>query len=249
MIIDIHAQIGKHPLYEFEQNLSEVLADMERYDIDKTFIHPVPSMRFQEANDSIAHMVEKHPDKLVGFFNVNPVDPKALDEFKRATDLGLKGLMLELEFHYSMERTLTPGDTYLPPLLEKAEEHATPILLSSPNIRVGRSDDNLIQMYRGLDELLGRFPEVKIIVDLFWPGILELCIKHSNLYIDTAGAFAGRILRLANQLSSRRLLFGSNSPRFHPGVGIQGIKWLRINPSQKKFIMGGNTKTLFKDLL
>ena len=31
MIIDIHAQIGKHPLFEYEQNLGEVLADMERY--------------------------------------------------------------------------------------------------------------------------------------------------------------------------------------------------------------------------
>jgi len=249
MIIDVHAQLGRHPLFEFEQTVEEVLADMEKYGIDKTFLHPVPRMRFQEANDSVAKAVEQYPDRFVGFFNVNPMDPKASEEFDRAMDLGLKGLMLDLEFHFSMERPLPPGDKKLPPLFEKAVEHNLPVLISIPNIRVGHGHDNALQMYRGLDELMGRFPEVRTMVDLFWPGIVELCRRHPNLYVDTAGASAGRVSDLVSRLGATRQLFGSNSPRYHPGNHMQTIKWARISPEQRRLILGGNAERIFKDLL
>ena len=251
MIIDIHAQLGRHPLFEFEQTLDEVLLNMERYGIDRTFLHPVPRMRFQEANDTVAKAVEQHPDKFVGFFNVNPMDPKALEEFDRASSLGLKGLMLDLEFHYSMENPMPPGDRYLPPILEIAEESNLPVLISSPNIRVGSltSEHEALQLRRGLDELMGRFPGVRMMVDWFWPGITELCKGHPNLYVDTAGAGAGRIMQLASRLGATRQLFGSNSPRYYPGNHMKTIKWARLNLGQKELILGGNAERIFKDLL
>jgi len=248
MIIDVHAQLGKHPLFDFEQTVDEVLADMEKYGIDRTFLHPVPRMRFKEANDSVAEAVEEHPDKFVGFFNVNPTDPEALDEVDRALGLGLKGMMLDPEFHFSMERPLTPGNPYLPPLLEKAEDNDLPVLISVPDIRVGHSHDNALQMHNGLDELMGRF-QVRTMVDLFWPGIVELCRKHPNLYVDTAGASAGRISTLTSELSATRQLFGSNSPRYHPGNHMQTINWSKITPYQRKLILGGNAERIFKDIL
>ena len=249
MIVDVHAQLGKHPLFDFEQTLDEILADMNKYGIDKTFLSSAPKMRFKEANDSVADAVKKHPDKFVGFFNINPGDPEALDEVDRARDLGLKGLMLDPGFHFSMERPLTPGNPYLPPLLEKAEEHCLPVLISIPNIRVGHSHDNAIQMRDALDELMGRFPKVRTMVDLFWPGIVELCRKHPNLYVDTAGASAGRISTLTSELGATRQLFGSNSPRYHPGNHMQTINWSKITPYQRKLVLGGNAERIFKDIL
>lgn len=251
MIIDIHAQLGRHPLFEFEQYLEEVLVNMESYGIDKTFLLPVPRMRFQEANDMVAEAVEQYPDKFLGFFNVNPMDPKALKEFERASSLGLKGLMLDLEFHYSMESPMPTGDRYLPPLLDKAVEYSFPVLISSPNIRVASrtSDNESLQMYRGLDELMERYPDLRMIVDWFWPGIKELCIKHENLYIDTAGAGAGRILQLVSNFGAMRQLFGSNSPRYHPGNHLQTIKWARLTMREKKLILGGNAERIFKDVI
>ena len=251
MIIDIHAQLGRHPLFEFEQTLDRVLLNMERYGIDRTFLHPVPRMRFLEANDTVAEAVEHHPDKFVGFFNVNPMDPKALEEFDRALNLGLKGLMLDLEFHYSMESPMPPGDKYLPPLLERAVKGNLPVIISSPNIRVAsRTSENVaLQMHHGLDEIMRRFPELRMMVDWFWPGITELCIRHLNLYVDTAGAGAGRITQLVSRLGAGRQLFGSNSPRFHPGNHMKTIKWARLNPREKKLILGGNAEKIFKDIL
>lgn len=249
MIIDVHSQLGKHPLFMFEQTLDDVLTEMKQYSIDKTFLSSAPKMRFQEANDEIAKTVKKHPDKLVGFFNLNPNDPKALSEIDRALDIGLKGLMLDPEFHFSMERPLTPGNRQLPPIFEKAVEYGFPILICIPNIRVGHSHDNSLQLNRGLDELMSRFPEVRTMVDLFWPGIIDLCRRHPNLYVDSAGASAGRISNLVDQLSATRLLFGSSSPRYHTGNHKQTVEWSKITPDQRKLILGGNAERIFKDLL
>ncbi len=96
---------------------------------------------------------------------------------------------------------------------------------------------------------MGRFPGVRMMVDWFWPGITELCKRHPNLYIDTAGAGAGRITQTAARLDGMRQLFGSNSPRYHPGNHMKTIKWARLTPGQRKLILGGNAERIFKDLL
>ena len=249
MIIDVHSQLGKHPLFMFEQTLDDILTEMTQYGIDKTFLSSAPKMRFKEANNRVAEAVKKHPDKLVGFFNLNPNDPEALPEIDRALDMGFKGLMLDPEFHFSMQRPITPGNRLLPPIFEKAVEHRFPILICIPNIRVGHGSDNALQMYKGLDELMSRFPEVRTMVDLFWPGIVELCRKHPNLYVDSAGASAGRISDLVAELGATRLLFGSSSPRYHTGNHKQTIEWSKITPYQRKLILGGNVERVLKDLL
>jgi predicted TIM-barrel fold metal-dependent hydrolase len=249
MIIDVHSQLGKHPLFLFEQTLDDILSEMAQYGIDKTFLSSTPKMRFKEANDRLAEVVRKHPDKLVGFFNLNPNHPDALPEIDRSLSMGFKGLMLDPEFHFSMQRPITPGNRLLPPIFEKAVEHGFPILICIPNIRVGHGSDNALQMYNGLDELLSRFPEVRTMVDLFWPGIVELCRKHPNLYVDSAGASAGRISDLVAELGATRLLFGSSSPRYHTGNHKQTIEWSKITPYQRKLILGSNAERIFKDLL
>ena len=80
MIIDVHAQVGKHPLYGFEQTAEEIVADMQRYGIDKSFLLPVPRMRFAEANNVVASAVKKYKGKFVGFLNVNPSEPTATND-------------------------------------------------------------------------------------------------------------------------------------------------------------------------
>lgn len=247
MIIDVHSQIGKHPLFFFEQTLSDILDDMNKYGIDVSFLLPVPRMRFWEANDMVAKAVKENPDRFIGFFNVNPVDPKALEEIDRALNIGLKGLLLDPEFHLSMERPIIPGNKNISAIFEIAVENNLPILISIPNIRVGHSHNNVLLMKSALDELMSRFPEVRTMVDLFWPDIIELCKKHKNLYVDTAGASAGRISDLTEKLGATRILFGSNSPRYHPGNHKQTVEWSNITERQRKLLLGGNAERIFKD--
>jgi predicted TIM-barrel fold metal-dependent hydrolase len=249
MIIDVHSQLGKHPLFMFEQTLDDILSEMKQYKIDKTFLSYAPKMRFKEANDKITEVVKNHPDKFAGFFNVNPNDPEALPEIERALGMGLKGLMLDPEFHFYMESPLRPDNTLLPPIFEKAVEYNFPVLICIPNIRVGHLHDTPLQLHKSLNELMSRFPEVRTMVDLFWPGIIELCKKHPNLYVDTAGASAGRISSLVAELGATRLLYGSSSPRYHTGNHKQTIEWSNITPYQRKLILGENAERIFKDIL
>ncbi|GAG14971.1 unnamed protein product, partial [marine sediment metagenome] len=90
---------------------------------------------------------------------------------------------------------------------------------------------------------------VRVMVDLFTPGIIELCKNHPNIYVDTAGASAGRITDLIYQLSATRVLFGSYSPRYHSGIHMKTIKWLDLSIEQKNMILGGNAERIFKGML
>jgi predicted TIM-barrel fold metal-dependent hydrolase len=96
---------------------------------------------------------------------------------------------------------------------------------------------------------MSRFPEVRTMVDLFWPGIIELCKKHPNLLVDTAGASAGRISNLVAELGATRILFGSSSPRYHTGNHKLTVEWSKITPYQRKLILGGNAERIFEDIL
>ena len=84
---------------DFKQEPEEILRDMEKYGIDVSFAMPFPSMKVQEVNDRIAGVVKEHPDKLIGFGCTDPTADGALEEVERIVSIGLKGVMLDPEFH------------------------------------------------------------------------------------------------------------------------------------------------------
>ena len=99
MIIDIHAHVGHHPIHEYDQEPEELLAVMDRFGVDECFLMPFPSMRVREVNDMIAKAVDAHPDRFAGFACIDPSAEDNVEEVNRAVDIGLKGIMVDPEFH------------------------------------------------------------------------------------------------------------------------------------------------------
>ena len=245
MIVDIHAHIGHHPLLDFKQEPDKILRDMEKYGIDVTFVMPFPSMKIQEVNDRIAAVVKEHPDRLIGFGCIDPNADGALEEVERIVSLGLKGVMLDPEFHRVFGRSPKTEEFMVPCM-----DNNLPVLFNNPNSETGESESmGRETYYQGLNQLAYKFPEVRLVVNTFWPRIKELMRAHRNILIDTGGRngiTSG--VGLVKDLGPTRICFGSESPQNHPGLGVKEIRTLKLAPVYRELLLGKNAKRIFRDL-
>jgi len=246
VIVDIHAHIGHHPIHDFKQEPEEVLAVMDRFGIDRTFILPFPTMKVGKVNDSTAEVVKEHPDRLIGFAVIDPSAEDALDEVGRAAGLGLKGVMFDPEFHRVFQNLSKVEELMVPCM-----EHGLPVLFNTPNIEVGEGERmGRSPYYEGLNQLAFKFPGVRLVVNTFWPRIRELMRKYPNIIVDTGGrnGISGAV-RLAQEVGPTRICFGSESPQNHPALGIREVRARKLAPVYRELMLGRNAERLFKDLL
>lgn len=244
MIIDIHTHIGEDKIFEFSQSVDELLENMEKYKVDISFVMPFPNYDYIKANNLIAEAVDENPSKLIGFCYVNVVDEKrVLEEIDRSiTKLGLGGIMIDVE---SGGTTFTRSQKQIGRVIEKAISLEVPVLFNTPNIRSdNRGYSDHLKEYINMNDLLFRFPHAKIIINLFWPGAIDLTKKHSNLYIDLSGCSTGRIYSIVNDLGADRVLFGSEAPRFHQYIGVNAVKMANISEFRKEMILEKNAKRI-----
>lgn len=235
---------------DFKQEPNEVLEVMDKYSIDKTFVHPFPSMKPSTVNQMVARAVDSNPEKLVGFACIDPSNDDCLKELERSVELGLRGVMMDPEFH-GVFRNLSKVEE----LMVLCMKNKLPVLFNTPNIETADHASYIIggisePYYRGLDQLAFKFPEVKFIVSTYWPRIRELVRMHSNIFIDTGGrnGVSGAV-RLSQDIGPTRICFGSESPQNHPALGIKVIQTRKLAPIYRKLLLGDNAKRIFKNIL
>lgn len=241
MIVDILARVGTHPIHEFEQTVEEILKTMDEYGIDKSFVHPFASMFPKANNDLVAEAVKKAPKRLVGFAGVNPTEDDALDQLERAVKLGLKGLMLDPEFHKFMRQGIPSIET----LMVSCMEHNLPVIFNTENIRYTGNES----YYDGLDTLAYKFPDVKMVVNIWWPRVHELSRKHENILLCTGGHHnVPGMLPVLDKVGPTRILMGSESPVMHPAMIIKDIRYKKMHSSFRELVLGKNALKHFPQL-
>ena len=242
VIVDIFVRIGHHPLHEFRQTPEELIAVMDKHGINKTFVHPFPTMKISENNDLVAKVAAQHPDKLTGFMGVNPSADNSLEEVERAVSLGLKGIMVDVEFHPVFGRNLSKLETLMVPCMD----YGLPVLLNTENIHILTRPD---PYFNGLDQLAFKFPDVRLIVNQYWPRIGALMREHGNIILYTGGHHntPGTIPRL-NEVGPTRICLGTESPVNHPALFIKDLRLKKIPDVYRKMILGKNAERLFSDL-
>jgi predicted TIM-barrel fold metal-dependent hydrolase len=241
MIIDILARIGQHPLLEFNQSPDQILKVMEDYGIDVSFLHPFPKMKVQKDNDMIAKSVDQNPDKFVAFAGINPFEDDALDEVYRNVDRGLKGIMLDPEFHKFMRRGLPKVEAVMVPCLE----HNLPVIFNTENIRFKGTE----YYYNGLNTLAYKFPEVQMVVNIWWPGVTKLVKKHKNILLCTGGHHnVPGLLPVLEKVGPTRMMMGSETPVMHPAMIIKDIRYKKMHTKYREMILGENAKRHFLHL-
>ena len=204
-----------------------------------------------EANDYLAAAVRSHPDRLIGFGCVQPLDPGAVAEVRRCAQLGLRGLG---ELNADAQGWVLEDDALLAPLAEASVEAGLPWTLhcSEP---LGHDYPGKGTATPGrVAQLAERHPELTLVcahlgggLPLFahMPEVLELCRR---LYFDTAAVpflYRPSVYEACIALvGADRVLFGSDYPLLPASRYVDTIRELPVSEADRAAILGGNAARL-----
>jgi predicted TIM-barrel fold metal-dependent hydrolase len=202
------------------------------------------------ANDEVASLVKRFPDRFVGIAAVNLFRPMdAIRELRRCVnELGFKGLRI-VQWLWN----LPPTDRRYYPLYAECIDLDIPVCL-----QVGHTGP-LCPSEPGrpipyIDEVALEFPELRMVCGhIGYPWTTEMiavATKHTNVYIDTSAYVARRyppeLVNYLKRHGSRKVLFGTNYPMLTPARCLEGFDELELDEEVKALFLYGNAQRVFK---
>jgi predicted TIM-barrel fold metal-dependent hydrolase len=203
------------------------------------------------SNEEIAEAAAEHPDVLIPFGSIDPARGAAgIRAVRRlVTDHGVRGF----KFHPSLQ-AFEPNDRRHYALWEELEALGVPALFHTGQTGIGsglpggrgiklRYSDPML-----LDDVAADFPGLTIIMahpSVPWQDAAISVAQHkANVYIDLSGwspkYFPPQLVRAANSLLQRKVLFGSDYPLLSPERWIRDFAALDIKDEVRPLIMKEN---------
>lgn len=263
----VATQLGWEPPGDAAALADRWAKELSRHKVSRAAL--IASVPGDEEQVSVA--VQRHPNRFVGFFVINPTAPDALDRARRAfTELGLRTACLFAAMHrYRLD------DEAVVRLFEVAEAHRGAVfahcgyLSIEARVRLGlksaldlRCGDPLV-----LATTAARFPTVPVIVPHFGAGFFREALMAAdaapNIYLDTSSSngwvkyipgltLADAFRQALAVVGPERLLFGTDSSYFPRGWRrvIKGTQTaildeIGVEPDAKAKIFSGNFERLF----
>ena len=202
MKIDVHNHIGVDPAYEEHRTAKELVDEMKGAGVDRCVVFPfTTNPDFKEQNKLVKEAMEKYPDRLIGFFTMNPRLPEMTDLMYRYKEQGFRGVVTDPRFGVGHEAKRFHE------LVECALVLEMPVWLHS-------DDKDTMRVYIGpLEGLMSKYPEVRFILSSMYYDHVGIAARHKNVYLDTATHMSGGMTASAVQsVGTHRILMGSNSP-------------------------------------
>jgi uncharacterized protein len=203
------------------------------------------------SNEEIAAAAAEHPDVLIPFGSIDPARGKAgLRAARRLVEEhGVRGF----KFHPSFQ-DFEPNDRKHYPLYGELEALGVPALFHTGQTGIGaglpggrgiklRYSDPML-----LDDIAADFPGLTIIMahpSVPWQdAAISVATHKANVYIDLSGwspkYFPPQLVRAANTMLKRKVLFGSDYPLLRPDRWIRDFEALDIKDDVRPLIMKEN---------
>ncbi len=183
-------------------------------------------------NEYVAGYVSTHPEKLIGFASVDPLDEDAVEQFEYAVQtLGLRGLKVA-----PIYQNVHPQDPRFVRLMRAAVDLDVPVLIHQgttfcENVSLELANPVLLQ------PIALQFPALRMVIaHMGHPWIAETMVlirKHRHLYSDVSALYYRpwqfyNALVLAMEYGVLdRLLFGTDYPFTTPASTIEALR--RVN--------------------
>ena len=253
------------PAPETESASDEEQADRWAAEVDR---HGLDKVVFVTGGDSdhLAYLVNRHPDKFVGFAHHDPFEENAAEELERAvTELGMRGYKVLAP---ALDRDL--DDEVAFPVWEVAAQHGLPVLIHFGILGGGggvawHQNINPLRLH----DVAKAFPEVNFVVPHFGCGYvretLHLCWACRNVHIDTSGSnqwirwMPGDLTvkalfhKYLEAIGTERIIFGADSSWFPRGFPlrylqdqIRDLVYLGVGHETMQKILAGNAARLLK---
>ncbi|MCP5065579.1 MAG: amidohydrolase [bacterium] len=203
------------------------------------------------SSEEIADAAAAHADILIPFGSVDPrLGARAVHRAKAlVNDHGARGF----KFHPTLQ-AFEPNDAAYYPLYEAIEELGVPAIFHTGQTGIGAGlpgGRGLKLRYSApmlLDDVAADFPGLTII--LAHPSVpwqdeaISMATHKPNVYIDLSGwspkYFPPQLVRAANGLLSKKVLFGSDYPVLTPDRWLADFEKLDLKPEVRPRILKEN---------
>jgi len=241
-------------LYDFKRLCSlpfeKFLENMQQSGISLAVLHAEYAYGdVHVLNKTVGELVQKHPDKLIGFAGVDPLaSENAVEDLDQyINEWNMKGLNLQ-----PWVQGLYANDKRLYPLYDYCQQKGIPVAIhASINFSVNRKIDYSRPLY--LDEIACEFPELTIVANHGgWPWVNEMVAvawKHPNVYIETGGISPKYISRpgtgwelfltYGNSVLQDQIVFATDSLIPHERV-VKELDLLRLKDHVKEKFLHKN---------
>ncbi len=244
-----------------EPSLEEFITEFDAVGIEKLVIlgwdaetaTGLPSL----PNDYVAGIVDKHPDRFIGFASVDPHKGKAaLKELERAVeDLHLKGLKM-----HPTAQAFYPNSRSYYPLWEKAVELDIPVIFHTGMAAWGAGmpgGGGMKLKYSNpmfLDDVAADFPDLRILAaHPSWPWLeegLAVALHKPNIFMDLSGWSPKYLPSLLVQYADTRLsdkcMFGSDYPYVSPRRWLDEFAGLGFKQESRRKILELNARRFLR---
>ncbi len=206
------------------------------------------------STDEIVEGARRHPDVLIPFGSVDPLQgDAAVDEARRQAEIGVRGF----KFHPTVQG-FDPADPQFIPLWAAIEELGLPVLVHTGQTGVGA------QLPGGwgfrlalsnpllLDDVATRHPDLQIIMahpSVPWQDeAISVATHKGNTWIDLSGwspkYFSAALVRAARTYLKHKVLFGSDFPALTPDRWLDDFRTLEFPEDVSTGILRGNAVRL-----
>lgn len=189
-------------------------------------------------NDHIGRLAAAHPDRIVGFGQVDPRAKDALVEVHRCADaLGLRGLKL----HPTMHGYHVADHGLLDPVFAACRELGFVVLINA-------LDDPFCGPF-GIEEISRNFPEVPVLVahmGTVW-NVGEAIIvaeRQPQVYLETSSATLLEVRMAYTRVGPTKLVMGTDWPASEFALERAKIARAVADPEERALVEGGNLARL-----
>jgi hypothetical protein len=206
------------------------------------------------SNEEVAEVAAANADVLIPFASVDPGRPGAAQEARRLIrDYGVRGF----KFHPNLQ-AFFPNDPSAYPLYEAIAEAGLPALFHTGHSGIGSGlpgGGGVRLKYSNpiyVDDVAADFPELPIVLahpSFPWQDeAISIAMHKPEVHIDLSGwspkYFPPQLVRYANTLLKRQVLFGSDYPMITPERWLSDFERLEIDPEVRPLILKENAARL-----
>ena len=245
---DADCQIGSGPAIGIKPGANELLADMDRFGIDRSLVRHgnCALLGAEAANRELAGMLEAAAtDRLAGVWCILPDQcpelPQGEEFFRQMKRANIRALTLMPLDHLFVPCRLTIGR-----IMDAARERNIPVIFKATGSRASSND------WQSAYDFLREFPHNRVIVYERWGKwgrdrqLRPLLENYENAYFAIGGYMVpDGLFDLAELYGSERLLYGSGYPLYNQGCGMLQVRQSGLGPEEIALVAG---KTLEKML-
>jgi predicted TIM-barrel fold metal-dependent hydrolase len=205
-------------------------------------------------NEEVAEVAAANADVLIPFASV---DPGRSDAVERARRLITEHAVRGFKFHPNIQ-AFFPNDRSAYPLYEVIAEAGLPALFHTGHSGIGSGvpgGGGLRLKYSNpifVDDVAADFPEMPIVLahpSFPWQDeAISIAMHKPEVYIDLSGwspkYFPPQLVRYANTLLKRQVLFGSDFPMITPDRWLRDFEQLDIDDEVRPLVLKENAVRL-----